>query len=99
MSLSTSLMASGSAMLRKLDIARSWQAAREQLDQARAELAQVQHEQQRKLAALCQEMAELHDIVGAVVTTLRQSADNDVVRLRSELSRALLRLAPRDWKL
>jgi hypothetical protein len=82
-------------MLGKLDIARSWQLAREQFAEARAALL----EQQRELEALRREIDELRAIVGDVVTALRMKADSDVARLRRELERALLRLAPDPGKL
>jgi hypothetical protein len=82
--------------LRKLDIAASWRAAREELDAARAELTRVNEEHQRQLAALQEEMRELREVMLDVTAALRQKADSDVKALRRELERALLRLTPRD---
>lgn len=75
---------------RRIDIAASWQRAREQF----AVLAAERDQQLHALAELRAEVDELREIFGDVVTALRMKADSDVARLRRELERALLRLAP-----
>ena len=61
---------------------------------AKADLHALHFQHCHELHDLHQEIRELRSIIADVVGTLRTQADNDISRLRKELERALLRLAP-----
>ena len=61
---------------------------------AKTDLRELHFQHCRDLRDLHQEIRELRCIISDVVTALRMKADSDVARLRRELERALLRLAP-----
>jgi len=84
--------------VRRVDIARSWEVARQQFDALLAEHHALNFRNKCELEVLREEIAELHSIISDVVATLRQEADQDVGQLRRELERALLRLAPHPGK-
>jgi hypothetical protein len=71
---------------------------RNALHEARADLHEMHCRHLDELADLRAELSELRSIFADVVGTLRQQADSDVARLRRDLERALLRLAPPDGK-
>jgi len=66
--------------------------------EAKADLHTMHFKHLCELSDLYKELAELRSVVSDVVRTLRESAETDVDRLRHELERALLRLAPPDGK-
>jgi hypothetical protein len=64
--------------------------------EARDDIDRLCAEHEREISALMREVAELREIVGDVVTALRQKADSDVGQLRRQLELALVRLCQRD---
>lgn len=66
--------------------------------EARADLAQLHHENQRELAVVREEVDELRQIMRDVTATLREQADHDVKTLRKQLEMALIKLTPRDGR-
>jgi len=78
--------------IRRVDIARSWQLAREQFAAVVAERDAMFHRHLAELADLRRELHELRSIFLDVVTTLRAQAEVDVATQRHELEVLLARL-------
>jgi len=66
--------------------------------EARRDLAQLQHEHEREIAALRRELNELRDACHDIAVVLCDQADRDLATLRKQLELALIRLTPRDGK-
>jgi len=78
--------------LRRIDVARSWQLAREEFARLVAERNAMLRRHVDELDAVRHELHDLRSIFADVVATLRQQAEFDVATLRRKLEIALARL-------